>query len=1486
MKRLALVAGALLALLVLAVGVAAVVLQGPTLAAVVRKVMPAMKGRIEVRAVHWHARALVDLLTDRPTPLTVEGLRITDPEGILVLDVPHLEVKVRPRSALGSKIYLHDLVVSPGSFWRFAAMRHRVGNGFLRSFALASAPELPVPSTASGGTVFDIVNAQLQGLTAVFDFPAWGLELRNIRAPVSLTVDGDFVGWDARGVDARGGGYLRIVTEVLPFDRVLVTRVATDRQWPDRIYLEVGAARTGRSTMTAKGFFNEIYGYGYTREPDTGIALTASFDDAADALAAVAARHAIPGLRVGGAGSHLDLDLQDSFARLKIGVVLRGLDVALGDYQARSLEVRAQVGVDPLRVALADLSFASPAGGRFIMGADLAGTKAEARLRFDRFGTSSYLPAGVRRLGTGKLSGRIAVSADIGAKKKVALQVTGLDFIGAPSRGRSASVRVSGHASASADRVSTSGIRIEVPGASAEVRGEVQLGRKLLALGLRASTSDLPRFLASIGLPPLARGATLELAVDGGLADPGARGELVLAGITAASLPEVPQLATSFRLEGGTLHVDTAARQAFGGRLEGHGQMQLWRGTLAHLARSPPLTFRLEGHDVELGTLLALGWASGKVSFVATASGPLDRLRAHLEIPAGSTVQVFGAPWELRGVDLEADTRSVVVRLAQLAGPSGARISLEGQMEFAGAMAWRVSLRDVALEGLPGIARGGVPVTGRLAADLTASGTLARPALAGTVALTGVTARGTRLGDGRLVITSLDDGGVAVKGELFSRFALEASASFASRGPRVSGKMTFDKLALEELLPELAAVGKGRGRASGQISLELRPGAPLTIEALLAELEVSVTREGTDSSGRTVPERIWVRNAGPLHATVTGDRVRLDEAHLVTDGGEVQIQGELQGSNVRGALAGHLDLDLLQPFLRQQVRKLTGDLSVDVTVAGTTTHPDVRGTLAIAHPVRVQPIGFTAELSIPSGTVRLGSRIVELADLAIKVNEATLTLRGRARYDDHFAPTSFEVDAAGQVDATLLESLSGGAISEASGRAQVKVHLGGTPAAPDLTGRVDLGQIELRLRDLGRLVAVESGTVELTSKELVLRDVRTRIDDQGHLSISQGRVAIRSLYPKLDIGQVDLPLKGEQLSYRVPGVLELDDLGFSLALTGTLEQGLALGGEVQIASGRYVQDFAVKDLVISPRVRESSARPFYEGHRALEELALDLRVRTLGDSLYVQNNLAPELHMDLDLRVAGTPAEPRLAGNIRPTEGRFHIIGLRGDFELVPNVNHITFVETKSIASGETPELNLEAQNQVSDSAGIDHNVRMRITGPIGQANIDLASDDGLDRNQALVLLVSGRTSEDVTRLGTTGNATLSSNFRSGTDVVGQISRDTVSSLVEPYINDTLQLLTGQSLNLRPSVGADGFELKLVWRTTRRWDAQVSVLRGFQSDSQQRYRGEARLWLIDYLTMRAFYQRITLSPQQGISEDVKSGNLELTLDFPLRLWRP
>src|SRR3569623_60185 len=80
----------LVALLPLAVLGASVVLQGPRLAGLIGGALPKNRGKLEIAGVTWSLRALVDIVTDAPSPISVDGLRIVDPEGTVVLDVPHL----------------------------------------------------------------------------------------------------------------------------------------------------------------------------------------------------------------------------------------------------------------------------------------------------------------------------------------------------------------------------------------------------------------------------------------------------------------------------------------------------------------------------------------------------------------------------------------------------------------------------------------------------------------------------------------------------------------------------------------------------------------------------------------------------------------------------------------------------------------------------------------------------------------------------------------------------------------------------------------------------------------------------------------------------------------------------------------------------------------------------------------------------------------------------------------------------------------------------------------------------------------------------------------------------------------------------------------------------------------------------------------------------------------------------------------------------
>jgi len=1512
-RKIAKVVAYVLAALFSLVGVvllgAIFLVQGERLAKIVNGVLPEMKGSLHFGAISWKPRLLIDLVADRATPMVVEGLVIKDPEGTTVLDVPHLEVSVRLKTLIaGGGIILSDLHVGPNrSVWRFSKMEKLKGIGFLAAFdpkhPSPPAPPKPPGAPKEKGFVFQIVNAELDGFRAIFDFPgAWGLDLRDIHAPASVLVDGEgFVGFDVTNLEAREGGYLKVISEVLPFDQVFVNRVATTREWSDDIFLDLRLARTGHSELTGKGFFNGIYGANSVG----GIKMHAEFNHAADALTAVAKPHNITGLRLSGDNAKVIGDLWDPYDTLKIQAAIGELDAAYDTYEARQLTVRAGLEfattAPTMTVKVDELSFQSPSGGKFATKLKMAGDDITAELDFNRFSTDGYLPQGLKKLASGKVHGHIGIAANIGEKKAVRLSDLDLRYDRAfRMNAIPGSVRITGQAQASTESASTSGLHIAIPGATADIRGKVELAKKLVDVGLRVGASDLPTVLATMNLGPLAKSADLALDVSGRMDSPNATGRIEVKGIGGGKtgIPAVDALATRFNLRDGTLNVESLQAGIAGGSVEGNGSAKLFEKSLGKMLAAPILDFHLNGKRLALHELIASGVVSGQVSFALTASGTAKKPKVHFQVPGGTTVEVLGQPWLLEGIEVEADKEKLTVKLCHVAAKAGGDIQIEGHVDLSKkplAIDWTIKILDLPIAAILATAKVEAPVSGRFSINLHVSGTVNTPVVEGTISLADVRAFDIQLGKATLALTPTSDGGVAIGGNLFKLLDVQASGGYGPNGPRAKAIVSFQNLHVEDLLPELKEQSIATS-LSGQIGLEILPGRLPKIDVRFTQIEASISRDIEREDGTSGEENIWLKNANDLHITTDTEKVTIEPARLVTRGGEFTLsaevrpqkdgKGEVLDQSVNAEFGGKLDLELLQPLLAGRFNSLGGGIGLEVRVGGSVKKPDLRGRIAILRPVRAEAHGFEQSLVIPSGAVRLTSSAVELSDLAVTIGDATMKVAGKVNLGPGFALESVALSANGEVSATLLESLAPSAVSDVSGKASIAAKVSGKIDDPQIAARITLGEIQMRLRGISSQVAVQSGTVELSSHELLLHDVKVRLDDEGELLIGAkgvrpGRVHFTSLRPEFQWDAIDFPLAGNRLGYRDQGI-EVDDLSLSTELKGNPTDGLSFSGDVRLVSGRYLQDFNVRNLVLSSRINESAtSKPFWADEPLLENLALALRVRTEGDGFVVQNNLAPEIHVIIDLGIGGTLSVPTISGEIRPTDGRFHIIGLRGDFELSPNVNHVTFVPTKSIPAGDTPELNLEAQNTVLDASGGEHLVIMKITGPINQATIDLSTTDGMDRNQTMLLLLSGRTTDS---LSGNGGQVFGMNQQSGLDMLGQVSRDTVSNLVEPYIDDTLQILTGRKWNLRPTVGADGAEIKIQARTTREFDLELSYLRGFQS--QQRYRAQGVAWFRDYFTGRVIGDRLTYSLQQGLPIQTNTFKLELTFEYPLRFPNP
>ncbi|HXI56355.1 MAG TPA: hypothetical protein VNO55_09865, partial [Polyangia bacterium] len=1023
-------AAGVLGLVAVAVLAASVVLQGPRLGKLVEGALPENRGKLELGGITWSLRALVDLATDAPSPISLDGLRIIDPEGTVVLDVPHLDARVKLRTLIGGSFSIHDLHV-PKATWRFAQMKGEPAIGFLAALASKTPPPVPAPAAKDKpGSFFQIVGAKLDDLNALFDFPgSWGLELRHARATASLiqsTVDPrhPIFGFDAAPVVAEGGGWLRILDDnQLPFDKVTINRVATTQEHPDDIFLDLVAATTGKSTLSGKGFFTGIYGE--TSIP--GIALHADLALPGDALTAVVAGKGIEGLAVSDetSDSHIVIDLKDTFAKLKVAAKFAGLNAVYDQYRADGVGFDLAFDAEAGRVGVNNFGLRSPAGGRLDLNARLSTEtlKLDADLKLREFRTESYLPAGLRTMAGGAVSGKLVARGDL-ARKSATIDPVDLTLARTRAGGLPRTVRLHGNARVSPEEARTSGLSVEIPGATATAKGSLELERKLVKLGVEMIAFDLGRVLESLGLPRWAKDARLSATAAGTLDQPIVEGDAVVHGLGRGGRT-VPELKARFGLRDGSGRLDSLSGALFGGTLAASGQIELYRKNTRHMLRSPVITANLAARNLDVAQLAGRDDLRGRVSVDVKAHGPVDAIDAEVHVPAGTAVQFQGTSYVVGPIDAGFAGNVATIRGLHVALKAGGSLDVTGTLALArNALNLDVLLKKIPIQALPGVADGGVPLTGTVDASLHVGGTTARPLLSGTVQLADIVARGVALGAGSLTLQPVDEkSGPAVRidGTLFDRFGIHGRVALGPLGPAVHGTMEFQRVALEALIPELVGFGDGRGVASGRVTVDLEPGRPLSVDALLPELWLSIARAVDGADGETSFQRVRIQTAQPLHVAVSGSRVVLDEARFLTDGGEFRVQGRLDGAaqRIEGDMSGHLDLELLQPFLRGSVDKITGDLKVALSARGTLSSPQLRGQIEVVSPVRVRPKDFDADIAVASGSFVLDGDAVKVQNVAVTLEGSTMHLSGNATLGPSFQPKDIAVDLDGDINARL-----------------------------------------------------------------------------------------------------------------------------------------------------------------------------------------------------------------------------------------------------------------------------------------------------------------------------------------------------------------------------------------------------------------------------------------------------------------------------------
>jgi outer membrane protein assembly complex protein YaeT len=897
---------------------------------------------------------------------------------------------------------------------------------------------------------------------------------------------------------------------------------------------------------------------------------------------------------------------------------------------------------------------------------------------------------------------------------------------------------------------------------TAHVKGDVLANlvtRKLdgkLAIDAKSARDLLTMLPEALRLEgPLAATATLGGTVDA----PDISANIVGSGLTLGGQP-VDTLTAKVRWLGDDVIIDALTLAQGTGSITATGRYSLATRTY---------TVDVQGQGLQWsGALAQLGNANAVVSVKFSGTGTIDR-------PMGEGTIEFDLTGGLAGsligrgtakVRLDGTHALVTTVIPSLGASIDAKISTSKPFVYdAIAVANKLDLEQVIR--LLGLREG--YVTGTASLNATASGTLSDPANSKVfinlhevdAAVEGVpvkTAGASRLiwDSTGLTVDTLDLA-VGKTGRLF------ASGRLASGDNVTDAKFDASyKGELGELLrigrpfgvpPELQASGPvlitwrstgGLDRSTGTIRLA---GGSLTWSNLptVTDLAVDATFNGSTLEVTRLSGR-W--QGGGIEGTASIPRGVLEGrtgAAAATPGLPAEALAKAGFAKVR--VVG-LSEQAFAPWIPQSTLRSIGahvSATLDATitsasldgVSGTVTLDEANFIVAGVPVTQTRPSRF----AIKGGTVTAEDVVWSFGGFAAAVPGAAqtgipgggeLTLTGSAR----FAPAdkaNLDFTLKGDADLRILSAFA--PTVAVDGVAKVNIGIGGPPSAPVFSGRVDVADAEVLIRDPRIVLGDLKGTIAFDGRR-VLFDSFTGTANGGAL-VLDGGFLLAGVRPVG--GALTMQMQGAALEYP-RGLQSENDALLILRPEG---DRWTLTGDVIVARSVFNQPISIAALAAA---RQTRAPKPPGGPRALDELHLNIDVTTQED-LRVDNNYA-RLEAGAAVRLRGTVDEPGLDGRITLREGgevylagrTFHVT--RGDISFT-NPNRIE------------PEFDIELQTRVS---GTD--ITLTLDGPLDRLQTDVrSSDPTIDSREAMAMIFGNLAGEDAVTLlsaellGATGRA-------------------------------------------------------------------------------------------------------------------------------------
>lgn len=704
---------------------------------------------------------------------------------------------------------------------------------------------------------------------------------------------------------------------------------------------------------------------------------------------------------------------------------------------------------------------------------------------------------------------------------------------------------------------------------------------------------------------------------------------------------------------------------------------------------------------------------AGTASFQGVVRGNIHAPKLSGEFTA-SNLRVKDTQWKLLRADITAGPSGLRVQHGDLEAVSNGRILLTAEVQWSHwsfneqtpvqlqLQASQIRLRD--LEKLTGKE---VPVSGILAANIAAHGTVLNPMGHGAVTLTHVEAYRQPI---RSVSVTFTGANGELQGNLSAHVAAGAIEGHASVQP---AKKTFHAqvTANEIHLDQFEALTARNIDVSGQLQASVNGQGTFDnpqLNAVLKIPQLEIQQQKIQNIGLKMNLANHVANA---ELTSQAMNTPIEATAKINLTGDYLADATLNTKTIA-----------LQPFFAiygpSQASQLTGETEIHATLHGPLKDRKLLQAQAV---LPVLKLGYSNTIQLAAASpihLVYKNGVVDLARTAIRGTDTDLEIQGSIPIASH---ASASILLLGTVNLQLAQLFSPDIKS--SGQLRFNINSYGARSDPNVEGKVEIVHASFSNADLPLGVQNGNGVLILTRDRLNIQSFQARVG--GGTLTAQGGLAYRPSM-QFDLGA---SAKGVRMLYP-QGMRE--EIDADIRLAGTSENAL-LGGRVRLQNMSFTPDFDLMNFV--SQLSSGVAPPPTQGFS--QNLRLNLAVSSTNDLNLISRALS--IDGTANLQVRGTAAQPVILGRINLNGG-----------DVIFNGNRFTLAggTVEFVNPSETqPVVNLALNTTIQQ-----YNISLRFNGPVDQLRTNYSSDPSLPAADIINLLAFGQTTEATAANPTPGN--------------------------------------------------------------------------------------------------------------------------------------